>query len=161
MSKKPNTITIPESKKEFTSLGIYMDNNDGIDYYYPNSDSFDDWNFFFLGESPIIQIFALDHFNGMHIDTLSIYGKSMTDIITKNKTLISNFIRKNYGWPYNDERFEDSIWYYGSDEFEHECKDLIEEDEDLQNQLFILKEHHDTFLKELSIVLKALFRKED
>ena len=160
MSKKPKTITLPESKKEFISLGKYLDNNDGIDIYYPNSHNFDNWKSFFLEESPIIQIFALEHFNGMDIETLSVYGKSMSNIITKNKPLISNFIRKNYSWPHNDERFEDSIWFYGSNEFEYECKDLINEGEDLQNQLFILKEYHGTFLKELSIVLKVLFKKE-
>ena len=114
MSKKPKTITLPESKKEFISLGKYMDNNDGIDNYYPNSHNFDNWKSFFLEESPIIQIFALEHFSGMEISTLSLYGKSITDIITKNKSLISNFFRKNYDWPYDD-RFEDSIWFHGSD----------------------------------------------
>ena len=159
MSEKPNRITLPESKKEFISLGDYMDNNDGIDYYYPDSDSFDDWKSFFLGESSIIQIFALHHFYQMDINTLSIYGKSMTKIITKNKPLISNFFSKNYDWPY-DERFEDSIWYHGSDEFEYVCNDLLNEGEDLEDQLFVIKEHHDQFLKELSLVLKVLFKKE-
>tara|TARA_B110000967_G_scaffold160135_1_gene165935 strand:- start:136 stop:609 length:474 start_codon:yes stop_codon:yes gene_type:complete len=114
MSKKPKTIKLPESKKEFISLGKYLDNNDGIDIYYPNSHNFDNWKSFFLEESPIIQIFALEHFSGMEISTLSLYGKSITDIITKNKSLISNFFRKNYDWPYDD-RFEDSIWFHGSD----------------------------------------------
>jgi len=49
MSEKPDIITLPESKKEFISLGDYMDNNDGIIAYYPNSHSFDDWKSFFLG----------------------------------------------------------------------------------------------------------------
>ena len=160
MSKKPNTITLPDSKKEFISLGDYMDNNDGIIYYYPDSLSFEDWKSFFLSESPIIQIFALNHFSGMDIGTLSIYGKSMTDIITKNKSLISNFFSKNYDWPYDD-RFEDSIWFHGSDEFEYICNDLLNEGEDLNYQLFVIKEHHKTFLNELSIVLKVLFAKED
>ena len=160
MSEKPNRITLPESKKEFISLGDYTDNNDGIDYYYPDSHSFDDWKSFFLGESSIIQIFALHHFYQMDINTLSIYGKSMTKIITKNKPLISNFFRKNYDWPY-DERFEDSIWYHGSDEFESECIELInEEGQDLQDQLFVIKEHHNTFVNELSVVLKVLFEKK-
>lgn len=161
MSKKPNTITLPDSKKEFISLGDYMDNNDGIIYYYPDSLSFEDWKSFFLSEAPIIQIFALAHFNEMDIDNLSIYGKSMTDIITKNKSLISNFLNKNYDWPY-DERFEDSIWYHGGDEFTYECQNLInEEHQDLEDQLFVIKEHHKTFLNKLSVVLKVLFAKED
>lgn len=160
MSKKPNTITLPKSKKEFISLGDYMDNNDGIIYYYPNSHSFDDWKTFFLSESPIIQIFALNHFSGMDISNLSIFGESMTDIITKNKSLISNFFSKNYDWPYDD-RFEDSIWYHGSDEFEYVCNDLLNEGEDLQDQLFVIKEHYNTFLNELSIDLMVLFEKED
>jgi hypothetical protein len=160
MSEKPDIITLPESKKEFISLGDYMDNNDGIIAYYPNSHSFDDWKSFFLSESPVIQIFALEHFSGMDIGTLSIYGDSITDIITKNKSLISNFFSKNYGWPY-DERFEDSIWYHGSDEFESECIELInEEGQDLQDQLFVIKEHHNTFVNELSVVLKVLFEKK-
>ena len=160
MSKKPKTITLPESKKEFISLGKYLDNNDGIDIYYPNSHNFDNWKSFFLEESPIIQIFALEHFSGMEISTLSLYGKSITDIITKNKSLISNFFRKNYDWPYDD-RFEDSIWFHGSDEFECDCKELINEGEDLQDQLFVIKEHHKGFLNDLSTILKVLFANED
>ena len=161
MTNKPKTILLPDSKKVFVSLGKYMDNNDGINYYYPNShNDIDSWKSFFLEESPTIQIFALAHFNEMDIDNLSIYGKSITEIITKNKTLISNFLNKNYDWPY-DERFEDSIWYHGSDEFTYVCQSLInEEHQDLENQLFIIKEHHKTFLNELSIVINALFAKK-
>ena len=89
------------------------------------------------------------------------FKKLRTAYKPKNKSLISNFFSKNYGWPY-DERFEDSIWYHGSDEFESECIELInEEGQDLQDQLFVIKEHYNTFLNELSIVLKVLFEKED
>lgn len=163
MCENFSSITLKESKKNFISLGYYMDNNDGIDYYYPDSHNFDDWKSFFLDEDPIIQIFALEHFSGMDTESLSIYGKSMYNIITKNESLISNFFSKNYGWPYGDERFEDSIWYHGSKEFEYEINELIEENEEneaLQNQLFVLKEHYDVLLEELSIVLEILFKKE-
>ena len=160
MSKKPNTITLPDSKKEFISLGNYMDNNDGIAAYYPNSDTFEEWKSFFLSESPIIQIFALQHFDEIELESISDYSEIMKGIFSKNKSLISGFISKNYDWPYDDERFEDSIWFHGSDEFEYECKNLINEGEDLSDQLFVIKEHHKIFIKELSLVLKVLFKKE-
>ena len=156
MNKPSEIITMPGSKKEFISLGEYMDNNDGIDWYYPNSYRFDDWKSFFLRQSPIIQIFSLHHFHEMDVEHLSIYGESMTDIITKNKSLISNFFSKNYDWPYDD-RFEDSIWFHGSEEFKSACIEMINEGEDLGNQLFVIKEHYKTFINNLSTVLKTLF----
>jgi hypothetical protein len=125
--------------REFFSIGSYMDNNDGIDYYYPKSNDIDGWKGFFQKESLLIKLWVIGNINyklqEQNLDL--IFPVELENCIKNNKKSLNNFVQKYFiddGVMLND-YFEDFIFgrfsQYGDSE-------LID-DESLSDELLPTK----------------------
>jgi hypothetical protein len=84
--------------KEFFSIGSYMDNNDGIDYYYPKSNDIEGWKGFFQKESLLIKLWVIGNINykleEQNLDL--IFPKELENFIKNNKKILNNFVQKYF-----------------------------------------------------------------
>ena len=99
---------------EFFSIGSYMDNNDGIDYYYPKSNDIDGWNGFFQKESLLIKLWVIGNINYKLEEQILdlIFPKELENFIKNNKKSLNYFVQKYFiddGIMLND-YFEDFIF---------------------------------------------------
>jgi hypothetical protein len=102
------------NNREFFSIGSYMDNNDGIDYYYPKSNDIDGWKGFFQKESMLIKLWVIGNINyklqEQNLDL--IFPVELENCIKNNKKSLNNFVQKYFiddGVMLND-YFEDFIF---------------------------------------------------
>ena len=101
--------------KVYVSIGSYLDNNDGIFYYFPENNDriFELWSNYFDGGSDLITFWSITYFY-FHAD----YDEDISPILFKylhNQDEVKNFINKYY----RDEEFSpiflDFVYgqYYG------------------------------------------------
>ena len=60
---------------DYTSIGKYMDNNDGIGHYIPNNGHDKDWINFLESAEPIIALWSLGYLQNEFHEVLETYGK--------------------------------------------------------------------------------------
>jgi hypothetical protein len=108
-----NDLKIKINGIKYLSLGRYLDNNDGIYFYFPKSHNIRDWESLLNNESLLIRLWIIGNMNFcLFNDCLECYPKIMIDKIQKKNNLINDFVRKYFdddGVALN-EIFEDFIF---------------------------------------------------
>lgn len=136
----------------YTSIGDYMDNNDGIYYYYPDKNDFNNWSNKLNNESLLIKTWIIGNihyeFTQQNLDNLF-----PQEIIKNNFSIIKTFVQKYFvdeGLHLNED-FEDFIFgrlsEYG-DSFD--MKNEISKDEAIYIINFKCKE--ESFLIEFTLI---------
>ncbi len=84
--------------REYLPIGFYMDNNDGIDYYYPKSTDIGSWQVFFQNESMLIKLWVIGNINykleEQNLD--SFFSTELENFIKNNKESLNNFVQKYF-----------------------------------------------------------------
>lgn len=153
-------IVIKIEKKDYTSIGTYLDNNSGIFYYLPEQ-SVDNWIQFFESQEPIIILWLLSGIYYLEID--SEFEKSITE--SGGDQLIL-FLKKYCPDNILDEIFIDFIFggysNYGEEEFPeiyYEDKLVEHEDFDFSNHVFIQTDNYEKFIEELNDIINLIKKK--
>lgn len=99
---------------DFISLGSYLDNNDGISYYYPREIDFKEWRNILNEESILIKTWIIGNINYEFIQqNLDIcFPEGLIQNIRSNISIINAFVEKYFvdeGIHLNDD-FEDFIF---------------------------------------------------
>jgi hypothetical protein len=120
---------------EFFSIGSYMDNNDGIWHYFPESNDIDGWKGLFQNQSLLINLWVIGNINyeleEQNLD--SFFTNELVNFIKNNKESLNNFVKKYFvdeGIMLN-EYFEDFVFGRFSQYGESE----IIEDESLSDEI--------------------------
>ena len=157
---KPVEIKI--NNIDYTSIGDYMDNNNGIFFYCPD-DTFENWIRFLETEQPIIILWLLsclqDERQGM--------SNSFTKKIIELGGVELIIFLKKYCWEnILDEIFIDFIFgdysNYGEEEFPeiyYKGKLVGHEDFEFSNHVFIKASKYEEFLEELNDIISLIKKK--
>ena len=99
---------------DFISLGSYLDNNDGISYYYPKNNDFNKWRNILNEESLIIKTWIIGNINYEFIQQKLdiLFPEELIQNIRSNISIINAFVEKYFvdeGIHLNDD-FEDFIF---------------------------------------------------
>jgi hypothetical protein len=99
---------------DFISIGSYLDNNDGISYYYPREIDFKEWRNILNEESLLIKTWIIGNINYEFIQqNLDIcFPEGLIQNIRSNISIINAFVEKYFvdeGIHLNDD-FEDFIF---------------------------------------------------
>lgn len=99
---------------DFISLGSYLDNNDGISYYYPTNKDFNEWRNILNEESLLIKTWIIGNINYEFIQqNLDIwFPEELIQNIRSNISIINAFVEKYFvdeGIHLNED-FEDFIF---------------------------------------------------
>ena len=154
-------IVIKINGIDYTSVGKYMDNNDGIFHYLPEQ-SVDNWVKFLEFENPIIKLWLL---SGLQYDNYisSSFEKS---IIESGGNKLILFLKK-YCWESSlDDIFIDFIFGCYSDFGEEEFPEiyykgkLVEhEDVEFSDHVFIETIKYDEFKEDIDCIISFIIRK--
>lgn len=152
-------IEIEINKTRFVSIGTFMDNNDGIMYYWPENN--ESWQDFFSNEEPIILLWSISFLEWESFEWDETLNK-LHNFISKNTSIIS-FLKK-FCWKSNLEAmFIDFIFgeysLYGDKELPeiiHEGKLIESEYFDFENYVFIEKSQYEEFRKNLDLICSLI-----
>lgn len=154
-------IVIKINGIDYTSVGKYMDNNDGIFHYLPEQ-SVDNWVKFLEFENPIIKLWLL---SGLQYDNYisSSFEKS---IIESGGNKLILFLKK-YCWESSlNDIFIDFIFGcysdFGEEEFPeiyHKGKLVEHEDFEFSDHVFIETIKYDEFKEDLYCIINLIIRK--
>jgi hypothetical protein len=151
---------------EYTSIGTYMDNNDGIFHYLPDSEKEIDWINFFELQDSIILLWSLSYLHNEFPDCTAVFGKVIKFIIQADENRLALFLNK-YCWrntldvmfidfifgkysSYGDIKTFPSIIYNGI---------LISKEEfEFGNHVFIESRRHNEFMGELDILKQLVIK---
>lgn len=151
---------------DYTSIGQYMDNNDGIGHYIPDSVNDKDWINFLESEEPIIVLWSLGFLQNEFHDVLKIYGKKAKSIIESGGERLVLFLKKYYWLDTLDDMFIDFNFgpyseYGGNNKFPkiiYNGNILDQGWFDYGNHVFIESRRYDEFIKELKVLTKLMIQ---
>jgi hypothetical protein len=149
------SIVIKINNINYTSIGDFMDNNDGIHHYYPDKNDFTTWSKTLYNESLLIKTWIIGNiyyeFTQQNLDNL--FPEVLIKNIRNNFSIINTFVEKYFiddGIHLNED-FEDFIFgrfsEYGNN---FDIKKEISIDETIFIINFICKE--ESFLIEFSLI---------
>lgn len=158
------TLNLKINGVDFTSIGSYMDNNDGISHYIPNTEIASDWITFLEGEEPIIVLWSLGYLQNEFHDVLDIYGKYAKSIIESGGEGLVLFLKKYYWHDTLDDMFIDFNFgsyseYGGNNKFPKIIyNDNIIDQEwfEYGNHVFIESSRYAEFTKELNALTELM-----
>ena len=80
--------------REFFSIGSYMDNNDGIYHYFPESNDIDGWKGLFQNQSLLINLWIIGNINyELEEQNLDLFfTNELVNSIKNNKESLNNFV---------------------------------------------------------------------
>lgn len=154
------SVVIKINNINYTSIGDYMDNNDGIFFYCPD-DTLDDWIKFLETEEPIIILWLLSCLQDENLGVSNIFNKR---IIELGGVELIIFLKK-YCWENNlDDIFIDFIFggYYDYGEEKEFPKIIYKrkvigyEDFEFANHVFIETIKYDEFIKDLNDITNLI-----
>jgi hypothetical protein len=151
------SVVIKINNINYTSIGDYMDNNDGIFFYCPD-DTLEDWIKFFETEKPIIIIWLLSCLQDENLEMSNSFNRR---IIELGGVELIIFLKK-YCWEnILDDIFIDFIFGGYSDHGEEEFPEIyykgkIVEDFDFSNHVFIQTNKHDEFIEDLNNIISLI-----
>jgi hypothetical protein len=150
----------------YTSIGIYVDNNDGICHYVPDTDEPLEWLDFFERQEPIILLWTLSYLHSEFPGCIDVFGKIVKLIIESNEQRLSLFLQK-YCWQnILGDMFIDFIFgeysEYGNNK-EHPTMKIIDEfikyDEfEFREHVFIDSVRYLEFVGELNIIRMEIIK---
>ena len=151
---------------DYTSIGKYMDNNDGIARYIPGSENDTDWINFLESEEPIIILWSLSYLQNEFHDVLEIYGEIAKTIIKSGGERLVLFLKKYYWDDTLDDMFIDFIFgsyseYGGNNKFPkiiYNGNILDQERFDYGNHVFIESSRYAEFIKELNALTELMIQ---
>ena len=84
--------------REFFSIGSYMDNNDGIYHYFPESNDIDGWKGLFQNQSLLINLWVIGNINNeLEEQNLDLFfTNELVNSIKNNKESLNNFVKKYF-----------------------------------------------------------------
>ena len=151
---------------DYTSIGEYMDNNDGIAHYIPGGENDTDWINFLESEEPIIVLWSLGYLQNEVHDVLDIYGKIAKTIIKSGGERLVLFLKKYFWQDTLDDMFIDFIFgayseYGGNNKFPeiiYNGNILDQEWFDYGNHVFIESSRYSEFIKELNTLSELMIQ---
>ncbi|TNF02836.1 MAG: hypothetical protein EP326_02865 [Deltaproteobacteria bacterium] len=162
-------VTLNIDGVDYTSIGRYMDNNDGISFYIPTSENPEDWIKFLRTEDPIILLWTFSHLYNDFLGNNEVYGKAAGTVINADYEQLTLFLKKYCWQEILDEMFIDFIFGPYSDNGGNEQfpkiiingKQIEDKYEfDYGDHVFIDSKRYDEFMQDLGkikeTVVKAL-----
>ena len=148
-----STIEITINDVNYKSLGSFIDNQDGIDSYMPDENSYDYWTEFLDKSDPIIIMWALG--------ALSYYGNDASEfrksIIQAGSYKLDEFLEKYYKNLELENIFIDFIFDFSRVEFStiyNEGKKMSPND--FNNCVFIENDKYERFIIDLNAVITTI-----
>ena len=150
MLQERNEIKISDTS--CISIGDYMDNNDGIMYYWPENK--DGWISFFSMQDPIIILWTLSYLESEDFD-FDVTWNKLHNFLAKDDTVVS-FLKK-YCWKSElRSMFVDFVFGEYSEYGDKELPEIVVQNEviepenfDLGNHVFVKNTYHSDFNKDL------------
>ena len=149
---------------DYTSIGTYMDNNDGIQHYIPSSENDSYWINFLESAEPIIVLWSLSFLQNESHDVLDIYGKVAKKIIETGGERLVLFLKKYCWQDILSDMFIDFVFgpfseYGGSEKFPtiiYNGNIIDQEWFDHGNHIFIESSRYTEFIKELNTLTELM-----
>ena len=138
---------------DYTSIGSYMDNQDGIGSYIPESEDASDWIDFLMFEDPIIILWSLSYLKEVYEH----YGSVAKTVIESQKDNLDGFLKKYYPLGELSDIFIDfnfgAYSAHGDEDFPkiiYENKLVVQEWFEFDNYTFIKSNMYTNFISDLN-----------